>query len=108
IDDCVNGIHRLMRSEYHEPLNLGQDRLVTINGLADMVAKIAGIRITKKHVPGPQGVRGRNSDNTRLRAVLKWEPSISLEEGLARTYVWIEEMVRYDRPSRKISTAGRD
>jgi nucleoside-diphosphate-sugar epimerase len=94
IDDCVVGISKLMRSDYCEPLNLGQDRLVTINQLADMVAAIAGITITKKHVPGPQGVRGRNSDNTRLREVLQWEPEITLEEGLSRTYSWIEEQVR--------------
>jgi len=94
IDDCVTGIYKLMRSEYAEPLNLGQDRLVTINQLADMVAAIAGGRIVKKHVPGPQGVRGRNSDNTRLRQVLGWEPEISLEEGLTRTYAWIEAQVR--------------
>lgn len=93
IDDCVRGIYKLMRSDYYAPLNLGQDRLVTINQLADMVADIAGIRIVKKHIPGPQGVRGRNSDNTRLRAVLNWEPEISLEEGLARTYGWIEAQV---------------
>jgi GDP-D-mannose 3', 5'-epimerase len=94
IDDCVVGLVKLMRSDYCEPLNLGQDRLVTINQLADMVANIAGIAITKKHVPGPQGVRGRNSDNTRLRHVLQWEPEITLEEGLSRTYSWIEEQVR--------------
>ena len=94
IDDCVTGIYNLMRSEYTEPLNLGQDRLVTINQLADMVAEIAGVRVVKKHVPGPQGVRGRNSDNTRLRQVLGWEPAIALEEGLARTYSWIEQQVR--------------
>ena len=94
IDDCVRGIYKLMRSDYHEPLNLGQDRLISINDLADMVAEIAGIKITKKHVNGPQGVRGRNSDNSRLRQVLKWEPEISLEEGLARTYAWIEDQVR--------------
>jgi GDP-D-mannose 3', 5'-epimerase len=94
IDDCVVGLYKLMRSEYREPLNLGQDRLVTINQLADIVAHIAGIAITKQHVPGPQGVRGRNSDNTRLRQVLQWEPEITLEEGLARTYLWIEEQVR--------------
>jgi nucleoside-diphosphate-sugar epimerase len=68
--------------------------MITINQLADMVAEIAGIQIQKKHVAGPQGVRGRNSDNTRLRAVLGWEPAISLEEGLARTYQWIEARVR--------------
>ncbi len=94
IDDCITGISKLMRSDYHEPLNLGQDRMVTINELAGIVAGIAGIRISRKHVPGPQGVRGRNSDNTRLREVLNWEPEISLEEGLARTYAWIEQQVR--------------
>jgi GDP-D-mannose 3', 5'-epimerase len=94
IDDCVEAIHRLMRSDYREPLNFGQDRLVTINQLADMVAAVAGIKITRKHVSGPQGVRGRNSDNTRLRAVLGWEPQISLEEGLRRTYQWIDSQLR--------------
>jgi GDP-D-mannose 3', 5'-epimerase len=94
IDDCVTGIHKLMESDYPEPLNLGQDRMVTINELVDIVAKIAGIDVSKKHVPGPQGVRGRNSDNTRLRKVLGWEPEITLEEGLASTYAWIEAQVR--------------
>jgi nucleoside-diphosphate-sugar epimerase len=93
IDDCVEGIFRLMRSDYHEPLNLGQDRLISINALADLVAAVAGITVVKKHVPGPQGVRGRNSDNSRLRQVLGWEPQISLEEGLARTYPWIESQL---------------
>ncbi len=94
IDDCVKGIDKLMHSGYGEPLNLGQDRLISINELADMVAGIAGIKLTKKHVPGPQGVRGRNSDNSRLREVLGWEPEVSLEEGLTRTYEWIEKQVR--------------
>lgn len=93
IDDCVQGIHKLIHSEHREPLNLGQDRMVTINELADMVAEIAGIRIVKKHISGPQGVRGRNSDNTQLRKVLDWEPGITLEEGLAHTYAWIEQQV---------------
>lgn len=107
IDDCVVGIHRLMRSEVREPLNLGQDRLISINQLADLVAEIAGIRIVKKHVAGPQGVRGRNSDNTRLRAALGWEPQVSLEEGLASTYAWIEEMVRRDSIARpKLAAQG--
>jgi GDP-D-mannose 3', 5'-epimerase len=97
IDDCLEGIYRLMRSEHHEPLNLGQDRMISINDLADLVAKTAGIEIVKKHVKGPQGVRGRNSDNTRLREVLNWEPAISLEDGLARTYPWIEEQVKASR-----------
>jgi nucleoside-diphosphate-sugar epimerase len=94
VDDCVLGIYKLMRSEYSEPLNLGQDRMVSIDELADLVADVAGVVVRKKHVPGPQGVRGRNSDNTRLRQVLGWEPAISLEAGLARTYSWIENEVR--------------
>jgi GDP-D-mannose 3', 5'-epimerase len=99
IDDCVHGLYKLMRSDYHLPLNLGQDRMVTIDELADIVAEAAGIRITKRHVPGPQGVRGRNSDNTRLREVLGWEPQISLEEGIRCTYTWIEEQVRGAAPA---------
>ncbi|MFN2454879.1 MAG: NAD-dependent epimerase/dehydratase family protein [Pyrinomonadaceae bacterium] len=94
IDDCVIGIYKLMQSDHREPLNLGQDRMVTINELADIIANIAGLRIEKKHVEGPQGVRGRNSDNTRLREVLGWEPEITLEDGLTRTYAWIEAQVR--------------
>lgn len=94
IDDCIVGLYRLMRSDYHEPLNLGQDRMVSINQLADMVAAVAGTKIAKAHIDGPQGVRGRNSDNTRLREVLGWEPQTSLEEGLANTYEWIEGQVR--------------
>jgi GDP-D-mannose 3', 5'-epimerase len=94
IDDCLEGLHRLMRSDFREPLNLGQDRMVTINQLADIVAKIAGIQISKKHIDGPMGVRGRNSDNTLLRKVLGWEPAISLEDGLGRTYSWIESQMR--------------
>jgi nucleoside-diphosphate-sugar epimerase len=94
IDDCVEGIHRLMRSGYREPLNLGQDRMISINELVDLVARIAGKRIAKRYnLAAPQGVRGRNSDNTRLRAVLGWEPAVSLEEGLAQTYRWIEAQV---------------
>ncbi|MEW6406502.1 MAG: NAD-dependent epimerase/dehydratase family protein, partial [Chloroflexota bacterium] len=91
IQDCLEGIYRLMRSEHRFPLNLGSDRMVTINELAYIIAKIAGIEITIKHIPGPMGVRGRNSDNTRLREVLQWEPQLTLEEGLARTYPWIEQ-----------------
>jgi GDP-D-mannose 3', 5'-epimerase len=95
IDDCVEGIYRLMLSSYGAPLNLGTDRLVTINELARIVIDISGKRdITLEHVPGPQGVRGRNSDNTRLRDVLDWEPRVDLEEGLAETYRWIEKQVR--------------
>lgn len=91
IDDCVEGLIRLMHSNHHEPLNLGTDQLVTINELVDMVCAVAGKRLRKRHdLTKPQGVRGRNSDNSRLRQVLGWEPGISLEQGLAVTYKWIE------------------
>ena len=93
IDDTLEGIFRLMRSDHREPLNLGSDRMVSINELADIVANIAGIKITVKHIDGPMGVRGRNSDNTRLREVLKWEPRLTLEQGLTYTYQWIEQQV---------------
>ena len=101
-----------MRSDYTEPLNLGQDRMVTINELADMVAAIAGVEIVKTHVDGPQGVRGRNSDNGLLREILGWEPEISLEDGLERTYTWIEAQVRESlngmaRPTASRALAGR-
>lgn len=93
IDDCVKGIYKLMISKFNEPLNIGQDRMVTIDQLVDIISKIAKVKLKKIHIPGPQGVRGRNSDNTKLRKVLKWEPEISLEEGLKRTYQWIESQV---------------
>ena len=95
VDDCVEGLVRLMASDYSEPLNLGTDRLVTINQLIDLVSNVAGKRLMKRHdVSKPQGVRGRNSDNTQLNRVLGWEPSIKLEEGLKTTYQWIEEELR--------------
>jgi GDP-D-mannose 3',5'-epimerase len=99
VDDCVEGLLRLMASDYHEPLNLGTDRLISINGLVDLISKIAGKRLVKRHDLGkPQGVRGRNSDNTRLHKVLGWEPSISLETGMDVTYKWIEgELIKKGR-----------
>ena len=95
VDDCVEGIYRLMRSEYREPLNLGTEEVVSINELAQLVIDISGKRrLSVRHVPGPQGVRGRNSDNRRLRRVLRWEPSIALRAGLVPTYRWIADQVR--------------
>jgi GDP-D-mannose 3',5'-epimerase len=94
IDDCVEGIYRLMQSGYPEPLNLGTEEMVTINQLARLVMEVAGKQgVTLRHVDGPQGVRGRNSDNSRLRRVLGWEPRITLAEGLQPTYQWIEKQV---------------
>ncbi|MSR05509.1 MAG: NAD-dependent epimerase/dehydratase family protein [Gemmatimonadetes bacterium] len=95
IDDCVEGIYRLMQSTFSDPLNLGSDRLVTINELVDIVAKVAGKRVRKRHdLTKPQGVRGRNSDNSLLRRVLGWEPPMTLESGLGETYHWIEGQLR--------------
>ena len=95
VDDCVEGIYRIMRSDYHHPLNLGTDELVTVNQLVDLVAEIAGKSVTKRHdLSKPQGVRGRNSDNSRLREVLGWEPQITLSEGLVPTYQWIESELK--------------
>jgi GDP-D-mannose 3', 5'-epimerase len=92
IDDCVEGIYRIMQSDFAEPLNLGTDEMVSIDQLAHLVAEVAGKRdIGLKHVPGPQGVRGRNSDNSLLRQVLGWEPTTSLRDGLLPTYQWIEK-----------------
>jgi GDP-D-mannose 3',5'-epimerase len=95
IDDCVEGLVRLMTSDCRDALNLGTDRLVTIDGLVDIISNIARKQLTKRHtLSRPQGVRGRNSDNTRLRQILGWEPSISLKDGLAITYEWIESELR--------------
>jgi nucleoside-diphosphate-sugar epimerase len=99
IDDCIEGLYRLMQSEHREPLNLGQDRMVSVNQLVDIVAEAADKHIRKRYdLTKPQGVRARNSDNTKLREVLKWEPEVSLEVGLYRTYWWIyEELLRSGR-----------
>jgi nucleoside-diphosphate-sugar epimerase len=105
IDDCVEGIYRLMRSDYREPLNLGSDRLVTVNELVDIVSAIAEKPIRRRHdLTKPQGVRGRNSDNSRLREVLQWEPPTTLEDGLTATYRWIVSALARDG---RISTERR-
>src|SRR5215467_842679 len=99
IDDCVEGLLRLMRSDYSGPLNLGTERLVSINDLVALICMIAEKRLTIRHdLSRPQGVRGRNSDNTRLREVLGWQPTIPLEAGVEVTYKWIE---------RELTKAGR-
>ncbi|MCW4005729.1 MAG: NAD-dependent epimerase/dehydratase family protein [Candidatus Bathyarchaeota archaeon] len=98
VDDAVKGTVTLMESDYEKPINIGSDRLVSINELADMVATIAGKQISKTHdLTAPQGVRGRNADLTLVKDVLHWEPAVPLEEGLKRTYTWIQQMLKEDR-----------
>jgi len=106
VDDCVEGLLRLMGSDYRDPLNLGTDRLISINDLVDLVSEIAGKRLSKRHdLNKPQGVRGRNSDNSRLRQTLQWEPSVPLEEGLTITYRWIENELRHSGRLSKLHSA---
>ena len=99
VDDCVEGIFRIAQSDHWAPINLGTDVMVTVDELCDMVSQIADKRLTLRHdLSKPQGVRGRNSDNSRLRETLGWEPKMSLEEGLGITYRWIEEeLARHGR-----------
>lgn len=94
VDECLEGTTRLIRSNFSGPVNIGSEEMLTINQLVDMVADIAGKRITKRHVPGPQGVRGRNSDNRLIKQKLGWTPSKSLRAGLEVTYPWIESQIR--------------
>jgi GDP-D-mannose 3',5'-epimerase len=89
IDDCIDALLLLMKSRYSPPLNIGTDRAISINDLALLIASFAQWDVRLEHIEGPQGVRGRNSDNTLAKQVLNWEPQVSLEEGLARTYHWI-------------------
>ena len=94
IDDCVEGTIQLMASDVRVPINLGSDRLISINGLIDMTEAIAGVRLERRYdLSAPQGVRGRNSDNTLVRSLLGWEPATPLEVGMAATYQWIEDQV---------------
>jgi nucleoside-diphosphate-sugar epimerase len=103
IEDCVDGVLRLVASDDRGPLNIGTSRLITINALVDLVCDIAGKKLVKRHdLSGPQGVRGRNSDNTRVYAALGWEPKVRLEDGMATTYRWIENQLALEN---RISTA---
>lgn len=99
IDDCIYGTQLIMRSDVVEPLNLGSEEMVTINQLVDIVEEIAGVKLRRKYnLAAPKGVRGRNSDNTRIRALLKWSPSTSLKVGLEKTYAWIyDQILRKER-----------
>jgi len=93
IDECIEGTTRLLRSSQPGPFNIGSEEMISINQLVDIIADIAGKRILKRHIPGPTGVRGRNSDNRLIREKLKWEPQQRLRDGLEKTYAWIETQV---------------
>ncbi len=113
VKDCIEGLIRTMASDYRLPLNLGTSELITVDGLVDLVCDIAGKRLHKKyHADAPQGVRGRNSDNTMLRKVLEWEPKTPLRDGLTETYGWIwRQMEREDGarpPVPKVSSISQD
>lgn len=93
VDECVDGVRRLMESDFAGPVNIGSEEMVTINRLAEIVMEVAGKKLSIKHIPGPLGVRGRNSDNRLIREKLNWEPSQTLREGIEKTYAWISEQV---------------
>jgi len=93
VDECVEGTIRLMRSDWQGPVNIGSEEMVSINDLAAMVMRIAGKNQSIEHIPGPVGVRGRNSDNRLIKRMLDWEPSESLEDGIRKTYSWIAKEV---------------
>ena len=93
IDDCVEGVMRLIASDFSGPVNLGSDQMITINQLVDMVCDIAGKKLTKRHIPGPQGVRGRNSNNDLIKQKLNWAPAQDLQADLTKTYNWIAKQV---------------
>ena len=94
IDECLEGVRRLMDSDWTGPVNIGSEEMVSINQLAEMIMEIAGKKLTLKHIPGPEGVRGRNSDNQLIYKMLVWKPEMPLKEGLKKTYRWIEDQVR--------------
>ncbi len=103
IDDCLEGTIKLAESEIIEPLNIGSDELVTINRLVDIVEKIAGVKLKRRYnLNAPKGVRGRNSDNTLIKKLMGWAPSIRLEDGMAKTYKWIYD----DMTSGKVSVVN--
>jgi nucleoside-diphosphate-sugar epimerase len=94
IDECLEGVRRLMNSDFTGPVNIGSEEMISINALAEMIMRIAGKTLEIKHVPGPLGVRGRNSDNSLIRQKIGWAPSRRLEEGMRATYSWIERRVK--------------
>ncbi len=105
IDECIEGVRRLVESNFTGPVNIGSEEMVTINDLATMIMGIAGKNLTIKHIPGPLGVRGRNSDNRLIGEQLGWKPSRPLCEGLEKTYRWIDGQVKAPRPAAEAKVA---
>jgi len=97
VDDCVEGIIRLMNSDFREPLNLGSEEMISMNDLAKMIMKFEGKELSIKHIPGPEGVRGRNSDNTLIKETLKWSPPTSLEAGVRKLYTWMKQKIAEEK-----------
>jgi GDP-D-mannose 3',5'-epimerase len=97
VDDCVEGILRLMRSDIKEPLNIGSEEMISMNDMVDLIASFDGKTLGKKHIPGPEGVRGRNSDNALIKQKLGWAPSISLKDGLQRLHTWLKVQIEEEK-----------
>ena len=103
IDECLEGVRRLMQSQVVEPINIGSEEMVSIDDLAKEVISISGKRLGVRHIPGPVGVRGRNSDNRLIRAKLGWAPAALLRSGLEPTYEWISAQVREQIPAAPVN-----
>lgn len=109
VEDAVEGVLRLMRSDYSEPINIGSDYLIDMNSLAHLAMKLAEkTNLPIRNIPGPEGVRGRNSDNTLVKQVLGWSPNISLEEGMRRTLTWIRTQIEKEKDRAKELNGGVD
>eukprot|EP01084_Bolivina_argentea_P266621 452259_1 len=99
IDDCVEGIIRIMHSDYDKPLNLGSDEMIDMNDLLLLACSFGNKKVNLKHIPGPEGVRGRNSNNDLIKQVLNWTPPTGLRDGLKKTYDWIAQQIQQKRAS---------
>jgi len=99
VDDCVEGVLRLMRSDFRDPLNIGSEEMVSMNDLATLCMSYENKKLAIKHIPGPEGVRGRNSNNDLIKAKLGWEPSISLKDGIHKLYFWMKEVIEKEKAS---------
>jgi GDP-D-mannose 3',5'-epimerase len=105
IDDCIEGVLRITKSDFREPLNLGSTEMVSMNEMMEIVMGVEGKKLPIKHIPGPEGVRGRNSDNELILEKLGWQPTVRLADGLALTYKWIKGQIEKERKERGVDTA---